>query len=1005
MKALKPQDSFEIIMALLAIFPATASVAYVGMFASLLWRYTGLDKDMRTISQKSEDEWRQAIQEALKTTHNGMTTPQKKAMDAIKIAYAEIAPESLEIDCDKFLEESGAFVQNVKNSLFPEEHIEHCEIVFQHFKRNLWNAFKKRQTVLNEIILKKQENHSQDSEALRSELQSLQLVVNELSKLVCLLQEEQSESFIISREANIRATEYFIGRENVIQKIQEKIKNREKLLLVSGLGGMGKTHLCRYLFQQYHNDYLEGKPVPMSYMAFFTYDPTGLDAMFYKGLGLDAKAMHNTDMSEEYERMWEMLHEYSDSKPGLLIFIDNIPPEINVKKELSKLETLSCAMILTSRRPKITGFESIALDRLSLEECEEIFLKINPTVQNHERDILQKILAFYADRHTLTVERLAYISYTKTWSMSDLIKKLDEVSFRIKYHDDDGEEMNLMEEYAKLYRLENLPLGEQNILLGFSLLADQSIPSATCRQWLLDDATRIDPEHIHEDSIHELYRKGWLEYDDSGRTYHLHTVYSEMLRLTYPQNFASHFQLVKHITDAVYCDDSEIFTRVLPFFPHALSIAQKLKSEEKEMSYLCSRIALLYKEQGWHEQALEWFQKTMAISEKAFGVKHPCTVATNINVAYEHHSLGDYNRALDLYHNCLNALKDLYGEEHSEVANVYNNIASVYKSKGNYPLALEYLKKALTMNDKFLGSDHPGTANIQNSIAGVYRELGWYDKALGLYRQILPVYEKAFGKRHRSTALMYHNIAAVSKDKGDYSQALKYNKLALAIYEDILGEEHLVTATTYNNIGNVYTLRGDANVGLEWLQKALTVREKFLGNKHPVTATTYNNIGEAYRILGDDTKALEWYQKALAIRERVFGENHPVTATTYSNIAVTYQSMKKYTLASVFHQKALKACEKSLGKKHPYTARTYNNFAIMLGEEGNYPEALIWFHKAWIINEKALGKDHPHTTSALSNLLICYEESGNTEPFEEWLHAANGKSMSEHESGSKSDDD
>ena len=56
-------------------------------------------------------------------------------------------------------------------------------------------------------------------------------------------------------DTNIRAVSYFTGRETELQDLRQKIEEKCKAVLVSGMGGIGKTHICRKLFEEYYVKY------------------------------------------------------------------------------------------------------------------------------------------------------------------------------------------------------------------------------------------------------------------------------------------------------------------------------------------------------------------------------------------------------------------------------------------------------------------------------------------------------------------------------------------------------------------------------------------------------------------------------------------------------------------------------------------------------------------------------------------------------------------------------
>ena len=254
----------------------------------------------------------------------------------------------------------------------------------------------------------------------------------------------------------------------------------------------------------------------------------------------------------------------------------------------------------------------------------------------------------------------------------------------------------------------------------------------------------------------------------------------------------------------------------------AIQLGDELKLSDSETASLYNSLGQTIYKQGYYQEALEWYEKALAIQETVLGKEHPDTATT------------------------------------------YNNIAEAYNSMGKYEMALEWHNKALNVKDKVLGKEHPDTATTYNNIAGVYHKMGEYPKALEWYNKALAIVEKVLDKEHPDTATIYNNIAGVYDSRGDYPLALEWYEKNLAIFEKVLGKEHPSTATTYNNIAAVYDNMGDYPKALEWYIKAYMIYMRNLGAKHPNTKMIIFNILSIYIKSNNPTPFKEWLKERLA---------------------------------------------------------------------------------------------------------------------------------------------
>ena len=593
--------------------------------------------------------------------------------------------------------------------------------------------------------------------------------------------------FIISTMTDVTPTNTFVGRKTELQKLRKYIEDEKKLVLVSGMGGIGKTHLCRYLYKEYVDRNANGEDMNIEHIGYLTYEGN-MDDTVRMGVKYDETG----NSEQDTKTAWKTLENLSQKRT--VLFIDNVPDSANQDESFKELYKLTCPIILTSRSSNFNNFEELDISVMDIDDCVEIFTKIKKNVEDSELAILKDLIETKVKCHTLTVELLAHMSESRDWSISDLKENLDSKNFNIVYQKG-GEKQNLQKEYEKLFNMSALSDSEKNILEVFSIFPYIPLDIKLCNQWLNDDANATEEDTLFFD----LSKKGWLEKTEN-KGYMMHPVIAETIKKMRKPSLDNHMNLVKNCADSLYLNPTDIFIEKLPYIQCAEAIADSFYCMDENLGRLCNQIGVIYHWQCDYPKALEWLHKALDIKEKVLGT------------------------------------------EYSSTATTYNNIAAAYDNQGDYLKALEWYHKALDIKEKVLGTEHPDTATTYNNIAGVYAEQGKYPKALEWYHKALNIFEKKLGTEHPDTATTYNNIAATYANQGDYLKALEWYHKDLAISEKKLGTEHPDTAITYNNIAGVYTNQGEYPEALEWYHKALNIFEKKLGTEHPHTKSVCRSI-------------------------------------------------------------------------------------------------------------------------------------------------------------------
>ncbi|MEZ4825063.1 MAG: CHAT domain-containing protein [Bacteroidia bacterium] len=197
----------------------------------------------------------------------------------------------------------------------------------------------------------------------------------------------------------------FVGREKDLRKLMHLLQRESSVLLLNGLGGIGKTTLAKEYVYRHQNEYRHIAWVNV------LHDPHASDTS--SGSAYSAIANHtslfaqlgipfNTEISEE-DRFKQVVAEMNKREGPNLLVIDNAGSSIlAIHEELPKAPRWK---ILTTSRLELDPFTTYYLDELSLEEAERLFTTLNPKGKNHAQDV-QDLLR-HIGCHTLTIELLA----------------------------------------------------------------------------------------------------------------------------------------------------------------------------------------------------------------------------------------------------------------------------------------------------------------------------------------------------------------------------------------------------------------------------------------------------------------------------------------------------------------------------------------------------------------------------------------------------------------------
>ena len=182
----------------------------------------------------------------------------------------------------------------------------------------------------------------------------------------------------------------------------------------------------------------------------------------------------------------------------------------------------------------------------------------------------------------------------------------------------------------------------------------------------------------------------------------------------------------------------------------------------------------------------------LALGEAA-GVSELERAADEFEAALYLSDFARFDEALQHYEKSLAIQLKQLGPEHPDVAATYNNMGNVFAKQGRYAEALQHHEKSLAIRLKQLGPEHPDVADTYNNMAIVFDSQGRYAEALQHHEKSLAIKLKQLGPEHPSVADTRYNLALLHKAQGRRAEARVEFERAAAIYARVHGPEHSET--------------------------------------------------------------------------------------------------------------------------------------------------------------------------------------------------------------------
>ena len=606
--------------------------------------------------------------------------------------------------------------------------------------------------------------------------------------------------------------EGFVGREKELEEIGRSLAAGTKPVVLSGLGGIGKTELAL----RFGRNYRGGGVYFVRFRESFFQTIASMAAAIQPAI--DGKA----DDRQRYDTVIQLLRELGEDD---LLIIDNVDAggknynALTREEEYKSLLQMNLRLLLTTRSEVSRG---TGISRMENEDLYRIFENHGARLKPETMDSLIAAV----NGHTITVDLIAR-TLADNWTPvkpEDMLAALaDDTLPEADFGEIDAdyapspEQVQIYQHLRQVFQVAKVPPAEQDILRCATLLPEGGMDVKLFRAALTEEIRKAFPD---------LGRSGWLSAENGLLTIH------PVVRLVCRTELKPTDENCREFLDALWDQfdpnvyDTVKFTQLAEVF----SVA----TDQLE------------------DQEAKWINKS------GYFMLH----------------LGQYNAARSIYKKHLPNL-EVRLKDTNRLASVFNNLGSIYGYLGDYKRALEYQLNALKIREKILPPDHLNLADSYNNVGCIYDDLGDHEKALEYKLKDLAICEKVLPPEHPTLATSYSNVGSTYDELGDHNKALEYKLKALEIQEKVLPAAHPSLATTYNNLGCTYGKLGNLEKELEFQLKALQTLEQVLPENHPTLASSYNNVGITYLKMGRFSDALEKIQQALAIYKKSLPDGHP----------------------------------------------------------------------------------------------------------------------------------
>lgn len=742
---------------------------------------------------------------------------------------------------------------------------------------------------------------------------------------------------------------HFFGREKELFELREMLA-RGGRYLVSGIGGIGKTELMRQFIKCCVEERL------VNYICAIQYENSLEDSLikaFPEIRGVDREA--------NFREALARIRAHADAE--ILLVIDNM----NGGEEKQGWEAfceLPAAIFVTSRQQKLEGFETYRIEPVGKEARALVFRdNYQRSLSEEDRKALEEMTDREVWQHTLTLRLLGCVARTRSWTVLELLERLEKGEPHISLEAQEGY-AGLQQVYRRTYSVSGMKKSMNRLLRVYAALPYESYEKSFAESYLqgfLEDGMDMGK------SLEKLWEGGWLE--KRGNGYSMHPFITECM-LAKPLTEADVAPFFERVC-AACAKVQQSFTiegvrkiffnspkenggagqelqRVLSL---VYSVAQKLSGSlcEKFLQLILLSAESAYcllgfdKEKQSYLTGLQQNCRNVSAETQAYWYIILCTYnyddVEKLERAYEKYVEGGLvSKELKLaFANGL-ALRNLNSgniERAKELAQyIWENTQDSDSKMGACYIMAESLEQAGDLEGCFLWADRG-----EKISKGIKNKNTWNRHQIMFLQCVLNIAVGKFDKVKR----ILEEEQEILKNEKSY-----FYKFQLLFYK-----------------GSYKLGKGEEDCGVPQLEEACKMAKiVFSTAEGAYYATVLTDLAMAYNKVGRREEACEQYKKALHIYETIEGhafERHRIL----NNMGVMYLDWEKPEEALPCLEEAYRMGMEMGGLA---AAEPANNLSKTYRQLGDREKALSYLQEAAPVLEQFYGSEHPKVIEAKKRL-------------------------------------
>jgi tetratricopeptide (TPR) repeat protein len=312
-------------------------------------------------------------------------------------------------------------------------------------------------------------------------------------------------------------------------------------------------------------------------------------------------------------------------------------------------------------------------------------------------------------------------------------------------------------------------------------------------------------------------------------------------------------------------------------------------------------------------------------------------------------------------------------EEH---IGIWDLAASNLENMGHAKQAVELLEYVVKVRKTALRETSPLQLCSEHALATAYYANGQMTESVALLEHVVKVWETTLAETHPDRLASQHELAIAYQANGQTTEAIVLLEHVVRIRETTLTESHPDRLTSQHELASAYQANGQTTEAIVLLEHVVKVEETTLAETHPDRLISQHTLASAYQANGQTIEAVALLEHVVKVEETTLAETHPDRLASQHTLASAYQANGQTIEAVALLEYVVKVRETTLAETHPNRLASQHELARAYRANRQITEAIALLEHVVKVEKTTLAQTHPDRLLSQHTLAIAYQANG-----------------------------